>query len=242
MKVYTKIYMCVIYGYDANTFKSDDIIISSNNDDIPYIIVVNKSGVFCYGAKYEVYHDNNKVNCDDVKSLLELNTTEYNVFKYIIMNLHNFNNVLYTLNEFAYAICNMSNSTINDKKVNINNIIEFNNDYVIDINELLVEFNSSITANKYFSNFDFISLFEKLNDKVIALLVVDENNELNQYRCCIDTMLNVSIQYVDKSTDDVIDLIDFKINEYDITNNLNVILFVMFIHLYIYMYVEHFTL
>mgnify|MGYP006896537952 CR=1 FL=1 len=111
------------------------------------------------------------------------------------------------------------------------------------INELRLELNSSITTNKYFSNFDFISpKFEKLNDKVIALLVVDENNELNQYRCCIDSMLNVSIQYVDKSTDDVIDLISFKVNEYDITNNLNVILNEMFLHLYIYMYVEHFTL
>ena len=108
--------------------------------------------------------------------------------------------------------------------------------------ELLLKCNSSITTNKYFSNFDFISLFEKLNDKVIALLVVDENNELNQYRCCIDTMLNVSIQYVDKSTDDVIGLISFKVNEYDITNNLNVILNEILIHLYMYMYVEHFTL
>ena len=63
------------------------------------------------------------------------------------------------------------------------------------IDELLLECNLIITKNKYYSNFDFISLFEKLNDKVIALLVIDENNELNQYRCCIDTMLNVSIQY-----------------------------------------------
>lgn len=111
------------------------------------------------------------------------------------------------------------------------------------IDELLLEFNSSITANKYFSNFDFVSpKFEKLNDKVMQLLVVDENNELNQYRCCIDSALNVSIYYVDKSTDDVINLISFKINEYDITNNLNVILNEIFIHLYIYMYVEHFTL
>ena len=108
--------------------------------------------------------------------------------------------------------------------------------------ELLVELNSIITKNKYYSNFDFISLFEKLNDKVIALLVIDENNELNQYRCCIDTMLNISIQYVDKSTDDAIDMIDFKINEYDITNNLNVILNEMFLHIYMYIYVEHFTL
>lgn len=104
--------------------------------------------------------------------------------------------------------------------------------------ELLVELNSIITKNKYYSNFDFISLFEKLNDKIIALLVVDENNELNQYRCCIDSVLNVSIQYVDKSTDNVIDLIEFKANTYD----LNVILNEMFIHLYIYMYVEHFTI
>ena len=108
--------------------------------------------------------------------------------------------------------------------------------------ELLVELNSIITKNKYYSNFDFISLFEKLNDKVIALLVIDENNELNQYRCCIDTMLNISIQYVDKSTDDAIDMIDFKINEYDITNNLSVILNEMFLHIYMYIYVEHFTL
>ena len=106
------------------------------------------------------------------------------------------------------------------------------------IDNLLIELNSTITKNKYYSNFDFISLFEKLNDKVIALLVVDENNDNNQYRCCIDTMLNVSIQYVDKSTDDVIDLISFKVNTYD----LNVILNEIFINLYMYMYVEHFTI
>lgn len=210
MKVYTKIYMCVTFGYDTNTFKHDDIIISSNNDDI--------------------------------KSLLELNTTEYNVFKYIIMNLHNFNNARHALYESAYAICNMSNSTVNDEKTSINDIIELNNDYTMTADELLVELNSIITKNKYFSNFDFISLFEKLNDKVIALLVADENNELNQYRCCIDSVLNVSIQYIDKSTDDVTDLIDFKVNEYDITNNLNVILNEILIHLYMYIYVEHFTL
>lgn len=112
------------------------------------------------------------------------------------------------------------------------------------IDELRLELNSSITTNKYYSNFDFISLFEKLNDKVIALLVVDENNDNNQYRCCIDTMLNVSIQYIDKVTDDVIfiDLISFKVNEYDITNNLNVILNEILIHLYMYMYVEHFSI
>ena len=55
-------------------------------------------------------------------------------------------------------------------------------------------------------------------------------------------MLNVSIQYVDKSTDDVIDLISFKVNEYDITNNLTVILNEILIHLYMYMYVEHFSI
>ena len=109
----------------------------------------------------------------------------------------------------------------------------------MNINNLIIELNSTITKNKYFSNFDFVSpKFEKLNNKVIAVLVVDENNELNQYRCCIDSTLNVSIQYIDKVTDDVIDLISFKINTYD----LNVILTEMFIHLYIYMYVEHFSI
>lgn len=109
----------------------------------------------------------------------------------------------------------------------------------MNINNLIIELNSTITKNKYFSNFDFVSpKFEKLNDKIIALLVVDENNELNQYQCCIDSMLNVSIQYIDTVTDDVIDLISFKINTYD----LNVILTEIFIHLYIYMYVEHFNI
>lgn len=223
MKICDKQYMIDEYGYGETKYNLI-INIASDDDECCYCCDIDdKNNLHLFGAKFEIRNGTDIVSFDTVIDMLQLNDDESMILKNIIL-------------------CNGDIERI--KSICINTHTLFNDEYItINMNSLRDMLNARIKKSKYFSNFDFVlPKFEKLNDKVIALLVVDENNELNQYRCCIDTMLNVSIQYVDKSTDDVVDLISFKINEYDITNNLNVILNEMFIHLYIYMYVEHFSI
>lgn len=215
MRVYTSEYLKNEFGYiDDDEY---NLIVSICNDDNEccYCCDIDSSNnLHMFGAKFEIYNNTDIVSFDTVIDELQFNDYESIILKNIISCNGDINHIK--------SICIGTHTMFNDEYINIQSYV-----------------NSIISKNKYFSNFDILSSnFEKLNDKVIALLVVDESNALNQYRCCIDTQLNVSIQYIDKSTDDVIDLIDFKVNTYD----LNVILNEMFIHLYMYMYVEHFTI
>lgn len=214
MKIYDKKYMIDNCGCDETDY---NLVVNICNDDDECCYccdIDDNNNLHLFGAKFEIYNGTDIVSVDTVIDMLQFNDYESIVLKNIISCNGDI--------DYIKSICIGTHTLFNDEYINIQSYV-----------------NTIVTKNKYYSNFDVLSSnFEKLNDKVIALLVVDENNELNQYRCCIDTILNVSIQYVDKSTDDVIDLISFKVNTYD----LNVILNEMFLHLYIYMYVEHFSI
>jgi hypothetical protein len=116
MKIYTSDYLSSQYDYICNT---NTCYVTSSNDEIPYIVEINKNGMFCYGAKYESYHKNNSVSCSDVAKLLQLNNNEIYVFTHYISTLNVFNDINTALMSFKCIICDKSSSLVNDDDCSI---------------------------------------------------------------------------------------------------------------------------